>query len=257
MCGLAAVLLYPQPRSVETWAAITGAFTQNLLFNEKRGQAATGIAVQHTDGQVSVRKTALAAAEFVQTPGYQSLLAQITSATTLLLGHTRHPTQGTPANNHNNHPLQSGAIFGIHNGHIHNDAALFAKFRLPRTAQVDSEIIFRLLAHHAPAPLNAQLLPHLQPSLSQMEGKFTFLAADQRAPGHLLALKHHNPLSVYFHPEWNALIFSSSYLFLRKQFGRRVIHQSLPNNRLLLFEATQLPRCQHRPFKTQPLYCAT
>lgn len=254
MCGISAILLNPQKRPPKTWRAIKDAFTRNLLFNEERGKAAAGLAVMQANGQASMQKMAVPASEFVTGPEYLTLLEQVGPQTTLLLGHTRHPTQGDPANPGNNHPLQVGPVFGVHNGHVDNNEALFTRFALPRQAQVDSEIIFRLLEPLSPARLNGGYLAAVRPRLQLLQGKFTFIAADRRAPRKLLVLKHSNPLSIHFEPGWNALIFSSRYIFLRKAFGRSVITESLPHNELLLFDAATLARRGHKPVAACPLF---
>ena len=61
--------------------------------------------------------------------------------------HTRYATQGDPLNNNNNHPIVSGRIVGVHNGHLSNDDAMFAHFgdRASRIGEVDSEAAFALL----------------------------------------------------------------------------------------------------------------
>jgi glucosamine 6-phosphate synthetase-like amidotransferase/phosphosugar isomerase protein len=54
-------------------------------------------------------------------------------------------TKGHPSISANNHPVQHGAVVGIHNGHIDNDDALMARHRFERAhpqMTVDSEIIF-------------------------------------------------------------------------------------------------------------------
>ncbi len=247
MCGIATTLLNPQQRSPQVWRAIKDTFTRNLLFNEERGRAATGLAVVQANGQVSVQKMAIPASEFVTRPEYLALLEQVGPQTTVLLGHTRHPTQGDPSDDANNHPVQAGPIFGVHNGHINNDDSLFARFGLSRQARVDSEIIFRLLEPLSPARLNDNYFADACPRLRLLQGKFTFLAVDQRAPDKLLVLKHNNPLSIHFEADWNALIFSSRYIFLRKAFGRSVVTEALPHDKLLLFETGSLSQYRHQP----------
>ncbi|HEY84337.1 MAG TPA: hypothetical protein G4N96_04380 [Chloroflexi bacterium] len=254
MCGIATTLLTPRQRSPQVWRAIKDTFTRNLLFNEERGRAATGLAVVQVNGQVSVQKMAIPASEFVTRPEYLALLEQVGPQTTVLLGHTRHPTQGDPADQANNHPVQAGPIFGVHNGHIDNDDSLFARFGLPRQAQVDSEIIFRLLEPLSPARLNGSYFAAACPRLQLLQGKFTFLAVDRRAPDRLLVLKHNNPLSIHFEADWNALVFSSRYIFLRKAFGRSVVTEVLPHDQLLLFETSSLSQHKHQPAAACPLF---
>ncbi|MCB0164335.1 MAG: hypothetical protein KDI79_08925 [Anaerolineae bacterium] len=248
------MLLAPKKRPDHVWQAMKTALTQNLLFNQARGEAATGLAIMQQSGEVYIEKASIPADNFVNTPAYTNLLQQIGAQTTLLLGHTRNPTKGSPVNDHNNHPIEIGPVFGVHNGHIDNDDQLFQSLNLPRQAEVDSEIIFRLLEPYSPQQLDGSYLVALQPNLSCMQGQFTFLAADRRAADKLLVVKHQNPLSIYYHPQWAALIFSSSYIFLRKMFGPVVIHQTLPCDQLMHFKATQLERLQHNPISIHPLF---
>jgi glucosamine 6-phosphate synthetase-like amidotransferase/phosphosugar isomerase protein len=247
MCGIAAILLTPQERPAEMWQEIKDCLTQNFLFNEDRGREATGLAVIQADGWMAMSKMPLEATEFVKTPNYKSLLATVGPHTTLLLGHTRHPTKGDPASNDNNHPLLAGPICGIHNGEVDNDDDLFARCGCPRRGQVDSEVIFRLLEPLSPLQLNGNYLTAVRSQLRRLQGAFTFLACDRRTPEKLLVVRHKRPLSVHFHPDWNALIFSSRYIFLRKRFGPILLTETLPHNQLLLYEAPALPQLGHQP----------
>jgi len=250
MCGIAALLLYPEKRDARTWAEIRETFTRNLEFNEARGEAATGLAVMRADGQFQIFKKPVRATEFVQLPEYKALLESLDDRSTLVLGHTRLPTKGQPENNDNNHPIVAGHVLGVHNGHIDNDDELFRRYHYPRQAQVDSEIIFRLLNGIAPERLDGHYLPEACQRLKLLRGQFTFLSADTRVPHRLTVLKHHNPLCLHYHEPWNALIFSSRYIFLRKAFGRSVITEALPHDRVLLFDALNLPQTGNQPDRT-------
>ncbi len=253
MCGIAAILLYPQERNADQWEAIKKVFTQNLIFNEERGKAATGMAITDMDGGVRLHKSALAASKFVNIMEYQEMLGHIGTQTTLILGHTRLATKGDPSKNWNNHPVQAGPVFGVHNGHITNDDELFARCGCERTAEVDSEIIFRLIESVDPAALNGRYLGKVRHLIRIMQGQYTFLACDQRKPEQLLVLKHNNPLCIHFHREWNALIFSSRYVFLRKAFGAPLIAEALEHDQLMLFDATRIPELGFTPGTTIPL----
>ncbi len=247
MCGIAAILFFPAHRPPEMRREIGEIFTRNLLFNEERGKAATGLAVLHLDGTLQVHKEAIPASQFVIGEPYRRMIAALDDETTLWLGHTRLPTKGAPANNDNNHPIRAGQVVGVHNGNITNDDALFAHWGYPRQAEVDSEIIFRLLSD---LDATAALEPYTRQACQRvrlMEGKFTFLAADVRQPGRLLVLKHHNPLCVHYHQPWQALIFSSRYIFLRKAFGKIVLTEALPHDQLLVYEAQRLPQLGNTP----------
>ncbi len=245
MCGIAAILLQPQARPWRIWAELRVTMTGALLANAARGRAATGLGVIQQSGQTLVHKLDIAADQFVETDAYHDLLDTVDDGTTVILGHTRLPTQGSPQNSHNNHPIEVGRVVGVHNGHITNDAELFDRWALPRTAQVDSEIIFQRLA--ALSPWDDGYLPLVTESLACLDGEFTFLAVDRRCPTRLLAFKHTNPLNVYYHREWGALIFSSSYLFLRRTFGSSVSRQTLVATQLLGFDALRLTTLNGQP----------
>ncbi len=255
MCGIAAILLHPQARSAADWASIRDLFTRNLVLNEERGDEATGCAVIRTDGRVWMAKEPLPASTFVKGSRYLSLMDAVDSRTTLILGHSRLPTKGDPAVQANNHPIRVGPVIGTHNGHVTNDDKLFARWNLPRLAEVDSEIIFSLLSAIPAVTRDAAYLSQVQPRVGMLQGQFTFLACDVRAPGRLLVLRHANPLCLHYHREWQALIFSSSYLFLRKAFGRSVVTEDLAANQLALFAAKSVPRLGSLPVATFPL-CA-
>ncbi len=240
MCGIAATLLYPQQRTDEEWQAIRTIFSQNLLFNEERGRAASGVALIRRDGSFQVLKHPVPASELIHMDAYQKILASVGPETVCLLGHTRMPTKGSQWNNDNNHPLQGMYTLGVHNGNILNDDALFAELRLPRRGEVDSEIIFRLL-DSLPPSLNGRYLLQVREKMRLLEGKMVSMAVDLRNPTRLLVVKRNNPLSLHYEAPLQALFFSSRYLFLRKAFGRSVITETLANETLYAFSAQMLP----------------
>lgn len=254
MCGIAAVLLFPQQRKQSDWAAIRELFTSNLVFNEERGKEATGCVIVRQSGQARMQKMPISASKFVTTSEYAALLETVDSNTTLILGHTRLPTRGDPAFASNNHPVKAGPVFGVHNGQINNADELFSIYDLPRRGEVDSEIIFRLLETISPTIPVGDYLGAIQPLIRLLDGQFTFLACDQRNPGSLLVLKHDNPLFVHYQPEWKALIFSSRYIFLRKTFGAELAVQTLAPDKLMIFSAETIPELGLVPRQVMPLY---
>jgi glucosamine 6-phosphate synthetase-like amidotransferase/phosphosugar isomerase protein len=247
MCGLAGVLLAPVERSAEDWKEILEIATANLTFNEKRGREASGVAVIQRDGQHTLFKQPVVASDLVNMPGYQATIAAIDDNTVCILGHTRAPTKGSRWNNANNHPIHSEHIIGIHNGHIKNDDSLFDRLGLPRAGEVDSEIIFRLLNTVDPMGVNGQYPTLLRKKVLLLEGTFSTLSIDLRNPTGLLALKHLRPLCVHYEPRWEALFFSSRYIFLRKAFGRSVITEALDSGYGFYFDARHLPEQGNKP----------
>ena len=110
---------------------------------QRRGTDATGVAwsQQDEDGSLGIwyMKDAIAASQFVES------MDQMATFTRSAIIHTRYATKGSPENNNNNHPIVVGETIGIHNGGIRNDDEIIAKVGTGRTAQVDTEAIFRLI----------------------------------------------------------------------------------------------------------------
>jgi len=108
---------------------------------ESRGTHATGAAWHDVKrGKVGVSKLPVPARTWIKERGHL-----IESGVSNLILHTRFATQGSTANRGNNHPITSGAVVGVHNGIVYNDAELFRLAQRPRHAQVDSEAIMALL----------------------------------------------------------------------------------------------------------------
>ncbi len=250
-------MLQPQERPASVWQEIRQCFTENLLFNEERGKEAAGIGVLKRNGNVNIYKAPLPARQLVEQPAYRQIIGSLDAQTTLILGHTRHPTKGPPQNKNNNHPLRAGMLLGVHNGHINNDDDLFARRHYPRQGQVDSEIIFRLLWHDLSQPFAHIPLTTIRNSLQQLQGEFTILVGDQRSPESLLIVRHNKPLSLHYHPHWKALIFSSRYIFLRKTFGPIVLYETLPDNHLFFYNALYLSQYGAVPIQSQPCWPKT
>ncbi|MFP4344593.1 MAG: class II glutamine amidotransferase [Anaerolineales bacterium] len=242
MCGLAGVLLAPRRRSAADLRHVRRLFVQNLLANEVRGRDATGIALVRTDGEVALHKAPIPASAFVKSTEFERVLSALDNDTLLLLGHARHPTQGSPANNQNNHPLHTGHVVGIHNGHISNDDGLFARFHLPRAAEVDSEVIFRLIDRLPPTASNDDYLDALTSSVHLIDGTLAIIALDLRRPDRLVIVKRGAPLSVHYDRVTEALHLSSRYIFLRKTFGPGILalDEMLPDPSVALFRRDAL-----------------
>ena len=247
MCGLAGILLQPTERPEADWQEIRRLFTATLIANEQRGRDAAGVAVIQRDGTHHLLKRPGPASELVLTRPYQEILAAVDADTTCLLGHARLPTKGSPQNNANNHPLLVGHTLGIHNGVICNDDELFAAYSLPRQAEVDSEILFRLLDSVPPFAHDGRYLMQLRERLIPVEGVFATLSVDLRRPTGLIVLKQNCPLCVHYEPQLQAFFFSSRYIFLRQAFGRSVVTEALENQHAFYFDAERLAARGNQP----------
>lgn len=140
MCGIAGFCINPR----EHLPAPSRMATALLSQIEERGTDSTGMAwTDASFGSVRLNKAAVKASSYIEKGAVKRMGA---GATTALL-HTRYATQGSKENPANNHPIQSGQVVGVHNGHLSNDDALFRELGCKRIAQVDSEAAVALLAH--------------------------------------------------------------------------------------------------------------
>ncbi|MHB0935027.1 MAG: class II glutamine amidotransferase domain-containing protein [Armatimonadota bacterium] len=151
MRGLTGIILRPQSRSPRARVIITNMFSRLLLHSEHRGPHATGALVMTTAGEMIVEKAPMPAHRFIASPAFQKLCARIGSDTTMLMGHTRWPTQGSHFDNQNNQPLIVPGADGLaiaHNGDIPHVSRYFSQFHLEREWVVDSELLLRLAVRH-------------------------------------------------------------------------------------------------------------
>lgn len=122
----------------------TRRLTRELLLGiEHRGTDATGIAFLDSTNRFQIHKKDVAASRFV---GRNLCMPKDT--TTAIL-HTRMWTKGSPDVNANNHPIPQGHLVGVHNGWLTNYDKLWGEVVKSdrRIAEVDSEVIFAMLAH--------------------------------------------------------------------------------------------------------------
>jgi len=213
MCGLTGVILGRKRRTRDELLSIRTLFTGLLLLNQKRGHHATGIAVLRRDGSATVFKRPVAASSLIQAEDYWHTL-EPDNAVTVILGHTRFKTQGSERRNANNHPLETAACLGTHNGTILNADELFRTLRLPRTAEVDSEVLFRMVDR-------AKSDREFKSMLALCAGSTSAAWVRRDAPGKLRLLKGDMPLDAAYAPKLRALFYSSEAWMLRSVLARQ------------------------------------
>src|ERR1700690_900722 len=136
-----------------------------LIDNQRRGNHATGVALQQVDGSIQILKQDEPAWRFVTTDAYHAFMeANLREDTLIALGHTRLATKGPTTNNVNNHPMWAGKTAVIHNGVIHNDDAMFTRLKLERFAETDSDIIRAILDDQGFTPKALNMLSDLSGS---------------------------------------------------------------------------------------------
>jgi glucosamine 6-phosphate synthetase-like amidotransferase/phosphosugar isomerase protein len=224
-------------RSPKTIDHITDQFTRLLLLSEHRGPHATGAAWVKRDGTMRVVKAPLPARAFIQTAEYLDWLFGIDKDVTYLMGHTRWPTRGSERNPANNHPLvapitlseggwgkaptstpvgdrltarrtcQRQAVLAAHNGHVLRVEDHFSRLQLPRTAQVDSELLLRLAQRHADA--DGLDLPAFLTDIAPLEGRMSCTLVATTKPEEIILLRGNMPLEVRVHRRQRLLAYAS------------------------------------------------
>ncbi len=224
-------------------------FTYLLLLSEKRGPHATGVALLKSDGECTLFKRPLKASEFIKEKGFKDVLFGVDARTTLLMGHTRWQTIGDASNNENNHPIRAGNVLGTHNGTILNADQLFDRLALPRHAEVDSELIFRI----ADATLDDGCLNPVavKARLALCRGQISAVLASRRDPETVMVIKGNKPLELRHNEEHRTIVYASDAAYLdvvlAKENGWRAL-LAAPMS-LLTFHCNDLPRYISEPFR--------
>ena len=217
MCGQVGLILGRKRRTQADLADLRILFELLLLHSEARGPHATGLAWLKVNGDYRIFKEPRPAHDLVDRGPFRQALAEVDAKTTVLMGHTRWSTRGDPANNHNNHPLRAGAVIGTHNGTLYNADHLFRRFGLPRHAEVDSELLFRLADRHTPE--DAIDPAGLTQALRLCRGQMSAVMASILDPATILVLKGNKPLSLWLHRQRRVVAYASEARFLMDALG--------------------------------------
>jgi len=208
MCGLAGVILGRKRRRREELRVIGGVFTELLLLNQRRGTDAAGLAVIRRDGSHRLFKRPGPAVDLVSDKLYWRVL-DLDSKVTVILGHTRQKTRGSERNNRNNHPIVvRRRTCATHNGHLSNADQLARELRLPRTAEVDSEVLFRLIDRSRDDR-------ELKSLLARCRGRIAAAFVRLAEPDRLRLLKGDMPLHAAHVPRLRSIFYASEAWMLR------------------------------------------
>ena len=212
MCGLAGVILGRKRRRRDELRVIGGVFTELLLLNQMRGTDAAGVAVIRKDSTFKLFKRPGPAAGLVADKLYWQIL-DIDNKVTVLLGHTRQKTRGSELNLLNDHPLRCNAVLGTHNGWLANADHLVKSLRLPRVAEVDSEVLFRLVDRSE----NDREFKSL---LARCRGRISAAFVRLAEPDRLRLLKGDMPLHAAHVPRLRGVFYASEAWMLRSVLER-------------------------------------
>jgi len=242
MCGQVGIIFGRKRRRAAEMDRLIEVFVRLLLHSEVRGPHASGLARLKTDGSHRIVKQPLPARELIYDEAFLDALTEVDDRTTVLMGQTRWRTWGDEANNLNNHPIRAGDVIGTHNGTLYNADYLFRRLRLPRFAEVDSELIFRLADRCAPK--GAIDLGRLGASLAQCRGQMSAVLASRGDPGTITLLKGNKPLHLRHHRRYR-LVLCASDAALDGEPGWRDL--GVPPMTMLAFVRTDLPAAVARP----------
>lgn len=182
MCGICGIRRFgDKPISAEQVSIL-------LLGNERRGNQATGLAIQQLDGSIQVHKDDEPANRFVLDREYQDFIKENLKEDSLcVIGHTRAATKGHPSINKNNHPMWDDKVAVVHNGVLMNDDHMFKELKLARVADTDSDIFRAILSKYGftNQGINA---------LNRISGSAAIAALSVEHPGKLFLARSGNPI---------------------------------------------------------------
>ena len=201
MCGLAGAILGKKRRRRDELRVIGGIVTELLILNETRGTDAGGVAVIRRDGSHKLLKRPGPASALAEDKLFHRVL-ELDSKVTAVLVHTRRKTRGSERNSLNNHPLRTGRVVGTHNGHLANADHLARTLCLPRLAEVDSEVLFRLVDRAGDKGEFLRLLRRCRGRIAA-----AFVCLDQ--PTTAFLLKGNMPLHAAHVPKLRAAFYAS------------------------------------------------
>jgi glucosamine 6-phosphate synthetase-like amidotransferase/phosphosugar isomerase protein len=173
----------------------------------------------------------------------------IENDTTVLMGHTRWRTRGHERNSRNNHPLRCGVILGTHNGTIYNADDLFGILGLPRFAQVDSEIIFRLADMFTPEMSIDR--KGFRKALRLCRGQMSAVLTSVIDPETIIVLKGNKPLSLWMNRKHRVIAYASEAETIDAAIGNEKGWQELdiPAMTMFTFKHENLSDFETEPFE--------
>jgi len=223
-----------------------------LVANAARGTDASGLAIVSATGR-SIYKQALPSIKFVEQPASRKLIRK---GGRIAIAHTRYATTGDNTNE-NAHPFTVGHVTGAHNGIISNYIALDDALREHqgadvkdyRRAEVDSEVVFRLLDSVSPEDYLT--------TLERVQGSAALVWHDTRNTKGVWMVSHENPLNLALVPSLGTLFWSSQFDHLSSVlwgvFGDNWETVDIKQDTLYLFSGEDLTKPQSWPV-TFPTY---
>ncbi|MGL6267766.1 MAG: hypothetical protein ACRC2O_07555 [Chitinophagaceae bacterium] len=143
----------------------------------------------------------------------------------------------------------SSIIIGTHNGTIYNADYLFRRLGLPRYAEVDSELLFRLADRVAPdGTIDGR---DFRKALSLCRGQMSAVLASRLDPGAITVIKGNKPLSLRYSRKHRAVLYASEPEYIEAALDdlRGWRELEIPPLTMLTFRHEALKEWQSHPFK--------
>jgi glucosamine 6-phosphate synthetase-like amidotransferase/phosphosugar isomerase protein len=249
MCGQVGIIFGKKRRRIAEREYLNEVFIRMLLSSEQRGPHASGVALLQTDGEFRLFKRPVRAHRIIREPDFHELMDEVSNRTTVLMGHTRWRTRGSESNSRNNHPIRAGNIIGTHNGTIYNADQLFCRFQLPRYAEVDSELIFRLADCFTSA--HGFNEAGFRKALRLCRGQMSAVLASRHDPRAITVLKGNKPLTLRYSRKHRAVLYASEAEFIDSALDDPRGWQDLeiPQLTMLSFNHEDLQVWEQHPFE--------
>jgi glucosamine 6-phosphate synthetase-like amidotransferase/phosphosugar isomerase protein len=227
MCGLAGIVMKKDTRTESELVYIKKSFENMLIEADTRGGHATGFAMIDSEGDYILCKKNKNANGFLHSKSTQASLDCLYDDVSLIMGHTRYATKGSPSINKNNHPIRAGHTIGTHNGSVSNDNELFRKFNMERHAQVDSEVVFRLFDE------SISENDFVDNRLKLIQGRVALVWSDLERPEYVYMVKANNPLELAYIPTLNIIAYGSTNQIIQAGFKANIQPIEVKKNTML------------------------
>ena len=212
MCGLFGFLNYSKDK-IKNLSELTNSLSEQSAI---RGTDATGIAFMSSGGINIIKDSKSAYRMNFKHPDVK-----------VLIGHTRHSTQGSEKKNYNNHPFigkcRNSKFALAHNGVLYNDRELRKSLHLPKTKiETDSYIAVQLI--ESKKSLGFESIKYMA---ENTEGSFSYSLLDDK--NNLYLVKGDSPLSILHFPDCKIYVFASTDEILYKSVIDTKLFSELKN----------------------------
>jgi glucosamine 6-phosphate synthetase-like amidotransferase/phosphosugar isomerase protein len=217
MCGILG-MAFQRGHTMKDSGEVKDILHKLFVESEVRGGTATGCSFVDLHDAMII-KHHIRAKRFIETDYYinavnKRIVMGTDSEPIIILGHTRLKTKGTQYESHNNHPIVTDKVVGVHNGVISNDDALFDLYNMPRKGRVDSEAIFRVIEHHLKNKMDMENA--ICAASNVLLGSYACAAVELKIPWTLWLFRNSGPISLFRYPAKGLVIFASAERFIKE-----------------------------------------